>query len=71
MREIGIVTIGLAAVILFATKIVHTYAAGRKNTYGIEGENLRLQPNRVALVGVMVALFLVLAGGLLVGVAAL
>ncbi|WP_306766453.1 hypothetical protein [Planctomonas deserti] len=40
----------------------------RKNRYGIEGENLRAQPNRVALTGMLSAVFLFLIGGVFVAV---
>ncbi len=67
-EAIGFVFFGLGAAAAAATSWAFTAAGVRKNRYGIEGENLRAQPNRVALTGMLSAVFLFLIGGVFVAV---
>jgi hypothetical protein len=71
VREVGYVLIGLGVAAAIATQGLFLYAGRRKAEYGIEGDNLRMQPNRVALGGILSALFLLLAGGAFIGLSAL
>jgi hypothetical protein len=65
-KDVGFFLIAVAVAVPFIARALSSIAARRKTSYGIEGENLRLQSHTVLIVGLLVTLLLLLAGGAVV-----